>query len=291
MTAKPKPRLALLCLSTCVCLLIAVSSCKRDDSDNVNVSLKPTVVNYSWGELAINKKIESDEISYRSDGKIANVLTRDNNGDTLSNIAFTYSGNKITLNTPYKDEYDLDNTGKVVYHSIQDVQQGITFIEIERYSYDDNNYLNKITLSLASAGGPETLYSTIDYEVKNGNYTKYTLSNTDSGTVTRQYNFTYNTSRTVNSPAAFFAPVFADNTLSNIDKYLNYGKASVNLLTGLSYIIRNLDRTVSTGSFNVSGNVNSDGYIISYNLVGNDIAAFPSDNLSPLPRSINFTLK
>jgi len=255
------------------------------------VSLKPIAVNYSWGELAINKKTESDELSYNAAGNISNVLTLSNTGDTLSNIAFTYSGNKITLNSPYHDEYDLDNTGKVVYHSLQDIQQGHKIVEIERYSYDDNSYLKKITLSLIFDGDPESLYSTIDYEVTNGNYTKYTLSNTDSGTVTRQYTLSYNTNRMVKSPASLFAPIFANNTLSNIDKYLNYGKASVNLLTGLSYVIKNLDGTTCKGWFSVASNVNSEGYITSLILMGNDIADFPSDNLSPLPRSVSFDLK
>jgi hypothetical protein len=287
----PKPRPALLCLPAFLCLLIFITSCKRDDTDKITVDLKPVTASYNWGELAINKKIQSDNISYNSAGKISNVLTLGSRGDTLSNITFTYTDNKITLNSGYNDEYDLDNTGKVVYHSTQEVQQGHNIVEIERYSYDDNDYLKKITLSLTFDGGPESLYSTIDYEVANGNYTKYTLSNTDSGTVTRQYAFTYNTNRKVTSPASFFVPVFANNTLSNIDKYLNYGRASVNLLSGITYSIRNLDKTVSTGSFNVLSTVNSDGYVTSLNLAGNSIAGFPSDNLSPLPKSVSFTLK
>ncbi len=291
MATQPKPHCALLCLSVISCLLISFSSCKQDNTNQPIVTLKLSNAAYNWGELAINKKIQSDEVKYNAAGNVDGVITTDNNGNILSNITFTYSGNKITLNTQYNDEYDLDNSGKVVYHSLSDVQQGHNIVEIERYSYDDNNYLKKITMSLTFDGAPETFYSEINYVVQNGNYTKYTLSNTDSGTVTRQYVFTYNTGKKVNSPVSFFAPIFANDSQSNIDKYLNYGKSSANLLTGVGYSILNEDKTISTGTLNVASSVNTDGYITSLNLVGNDIAGFPTDNLSPLPRSINFTLK
>lgn len=291
MITKPKSHHALLWLPIFSCLLISFSSCKRDNTSPPTVTLKLSNAAYDWGDLAINKKTESDEVKYKAAGNIERVITTDNAGNIISNIGFTYSGSKITLNTQYNDEYDLDNNGKVVYHSLHDVQHGHNIVEIERYSYDNNDYLNKITMSLTFDGGPETFYSEIDYEVQNGNYTKYTLSNTDSGTVTRQYIFTYNTTKKVNSPVSIFAPIFANDTKSNIDKYLNYGKSSVNLLTGVGYTILNLDKTTSTGSFNVSANVNMDGYITSLNLNGNDIAGFPSDNLSPLPREVNFMLK
>lgn len=291
MITKPKSCRALFCLFVFYCLLISFVSCKRDDTSQPTVTVKLSNAAYDWGDLSINRKIESDEIKYNATGDIERVITTNNNGNIISNIKFTYSGSKITLNTKYKDEYDLDNNGKVVYHSLSDVQHGHTILEIERYSYDDEDYLNKTTMSLTFDGGPETFYSEIDYEVQNGNYTKYTLSNTDGGTVTRQYVFTYNTTKKVNSPASFFAPIFANDTKSNIDKYLNYGKSSVNLLTGIDYTILNLDKTTTTGSFNVSANVNPDGYITSLNLNGNDIAGFPSDNLSPLPRKVNFMLK
>lgn len=291
MIPKPKSHRALLCLSVFSCLLISFSSCKRDNTNQPTVALKLSNAAYNWGDLSINKKIESDEVKYNTAGNIERVTTTDDNGNTISNIQFTYSGNRITLNTKYNDEYDLDNSGKVVYHSLSDVQHGHNIVEIERYSYDDNDYLNKITLSLTFDGGPETFYSEIDYVVQNGNYTRYTLSNTDSGTVTRQYVFTYNSGKKVNSPVSFFAPVFANNSQSNIDKYLNYGKPSVNLLTGVKYTILNEDKTISAGTLNVASNVNTDGYITSLNLVGDDIAGFPTDNLSPLPRGINFVLK
>lgn len=291
MITQPKSNRALLYLSVFSCLLITFSSCKRDDTNQPTVALKLSNAAYDWGDLSINKKIESDEVKYNTAGNIDRVITTDNNGNILNNIQFTYSGSKITLNTKYNDEYDLDNSGKVVYHSLSDVQHGDNIVEIERYSYDENDYLNKITLSLTFDGGPETFYSEIDYVVQNGNYTKYTLSNTDSGTVTRQYVFTYNNGKKVNSPVSLFAPIFANDSQSNIDKYLNYGKPSVNLLTGVKYTILNEDKTISTGTLNVASNVNTDGYIASLNLVGDNIEGFPTDNLSPLPRSINFTLK
>jgi len=291
MIIKPKPHRALLCLLIFSCLLISFSSCKRDNTDQPTPTLKLSNAAYNWGDLSISRKIQSDEVTYNAAGNIDKVTTTDDNGNTISNIQFTYSGNKITLNTTYNDEYDLDNSGKVVYHSLRDVQKGHNIVEIERYSYDNNDYLNKITLSLTFDGGPETFYSQIDYVVENGNYIKYTLSNTDGGNVTRQYVFTYNTSRKVNNPVSLFSPIFANNSQSNIDKYLNYGKGSVNLLTGVKYAILNEDKTVSTGILNVASSVNREGYITSFNLVGSDISGFPTDNISPLPRSINFTLK
>jgi hypothetical protein len=291
MITQPKPHRALLCLSVFSYLLISFTSCKRDNTNQPTVTLKLSNATYDWGDLSINKKIESDEVKYNAAGNIESVITTDNNGNAINNVQFTYSGSKITLNTQYNDEYDLDNAGKVVYHSLSDVQHNHNIVEIERYSYDNNDYLNKITLSLTFDGGPETFYSEIDYVVQNGNYTKYTLSNTDSGTVTRQYTFTYNTSKKANSPISLFSPIFANDSRSNIDKYLNYGKPSVNLLTGVNYTILNGDKTISSGTLNVSSSINTDGYIISLNLVGNDIAGFPSDNLSPLPRSMSFSLK
>jgi len=298
MTHKPTLRNAAVSISSVLCLLIVFSSCRRDEvnptsvktSDSTTKTLRIATAGYQWDELAINKKTQSDVLSYDATGKIDSVLTYDNNGILLSRIGFTYSANKITLNSPYNDEYDLDNTGKVVYHSTQEIQNGHLITEIERFGYDADNYLNKVTMSsnFDSYVGP--VFSEIDYEVSNGNYTKYTLSNTDSGTVTRQYVFTYNTNKTALSPCAFFAPIFSNNTISNIDKYLNYGKASKNLLTGLGYTIRNLDNSVVTGSLNVVTIVNTSGYITSLNLDGNTITGFPSDNLSPLPRGLTFTL-
>jgi len=303
MTAKPTLHHIAFSFLLISGIALTFSSCKRDneidpahpmivkDSTTTN-NIRVYGANYVWGELAINKKTESDAIQYNAaTGKIDSVLTYDNNGVLISSIGFIYSGNKITLNSPYNDEYDMDNTGKVVYHSTQEIQNGHLITAIERYGYDANNYLNKVTMSsnFDSYIGP--VYSEIDYGVTNGNYTKYTLSNTDSGTVTRQYIFTYNTAKIVKSPCAFFSPIFSNNTVSNIDKYLNYGKASVNLLTGLSYTIRNLDKTVVTGSFNIVTTVNTGGYVTSLNLDGNTITGAPSDNLSPLPRALSFTFQ
>lgn len=264
-------------------------SCKKETPVTSDVKLNVTGVTYQWGELAINKKTESDVIKYGASGKIDSVITYDVNGLVISRVAFTYSGNIITLNTKLQDRYELDNEGRVTYHSTQEVQQGNNIVSIERYTYDANGYLNKAAMSSNFNNYTGPVFSNINYEVQNGNYTKFTLSNVDSGTVTRQYNFTYNTSKKVNSPVSFFAPIFANNTNSNIDKYLNYGKPSVNLLTGLSYYITNLNKTVSKGTFTAVTKYNSNNYVTSLDLIGNIITEFPSDNISPLPRSISFT--
>ena len=161
-------------------IALTFSSCRRDNeidpahpiktNDSITAgSIHIFGADYAWGELAINKKKESDAIKYdAATGKIDSVLTYDNNGVLLSSIGFTYNGNKITLNSPYNDEYDMDNTGKVVYHSTQEIQNGHLITEIERFGYDANNYLNKVTMSsnFDSYVGP--VYSEIDYEVTNG---------------------------------------------------------------------------------------------------------------------------
>jgi hypothetical protein len=297
MTSKPYMLSSRLLFMFIAFLCISFYSCKKDNQKNEDPTPSSTLqkisnASYSWGELSINKKVESDSVNHDAvTGNIKNVVTYDSDGNLLSNIAFTYSNNKITLNTQYADEYDLDNSGRVVYHSSSEIQQGHNIVSIERYAYDTNGYLNKVTMSLTFDGNVSPVFSTIDYEVSNGNYTKYTLSNTDSGTVTRQYVFSYNLNKKVNSSGSLFAPIFANDTYSNVDKYLNYGKSSVNLLTGMNYTLRNLDKTVVTGSFNVLSTLNSNGYIISLTLAGNDIPGFPSDNISPLPRSVTFGLK
>jgi hypothetical protein len=269
---------------------IALSSCKKNDTASPQVVLTVSKANYSWGELAINKKIESDVIKYNANGSIDNVITYDASGQIIRNITFSYKVDTITLNTLFKDKYQVDAAGRIVFHSTEEIQNGHDIVSIERFAYDAAGYLNKVTMSsnFDSYVGP--VYSTINYVVKNGNYTKFALSNSDDGTVTRQYNFSYNTAKKVNSPCSFFSPIFANNTNSNIDKYLNYGRASANLLTGVSYYLTNSDKTVSTGSFNAVTEVNSDNYVTSLKLTGNTITSFPSDNISPLPRSVSFDL-
>ena len=279
------------CYLLIICLITVFSSCKKGDPLKPGAELTVTNADYQWGDLAINKKAESDVIRYNASGNIDSVFTYDANKKLLRSVAFTYDGNKITLNSDLKDQYELDNAGRVIYHSTAGVQHGNNIVSIERFTYDADGYLNKVTMSsnFDSYVGP--VFSVINYEVKNGNYVKFALSNVDSGTVTRQYDFSYNTSKTVNSPCSFFAPIFANDTYSNIDKYLNYGRASQNLLTGVGYYITNLDKTVTKGSFNVVTKLNSDNYISELDLVGNNLTSFPSDNISPLPRSIKFAFK
>jgi hypothetical protein len=271
---------------------IALTSCKKDNNASPSTAiLTVNNVSYQWGELAINKKYVSDSIKYNSAGKIDSVISYDENGIATSRIGFTYSGSEISLNSPVKDKYTLDSEGRVIMHTIEEAQQGTDFIHTERFSYDPNGYLSKVTMSLNIVGNPETTFSVINYEVKNGNYTKYALSNTADGAITRQYNFGYNTAVKINSPVSLFAPIFSNNTISNIDKYLNYGKNSVNLLSSVNYSMINLDKTTSTGTLTAEASVNSDKYLTQLNLNGATITSFPSDNISPLPRSIKFSFK
>jgi hypothetical protein len=298
--AKPLPTLfmkqaVLSGIKTCLAIAFAVTlitSCKKDNNAPANTTpLSVSQVNYQWGDLAINKKYVSDVVKYTSDGKIDSVISFDDKGTATERIGFTYNGANLTLSTDLKDAYKLDNAGRVVYHSTEEVQNGQNIISIENFSYDANGYLNKVTMSNGFINNDISTFSVINYEVKNGNYFKYTLSNTDGGLVTRQYTFNYNTAVKVKSPVAFFAPIFAGNTTSNIDKYLNYGKASANLLSSVDYVITNLDKTISKGTFKADAKINSENYITELTLNGASLTAFPSDNLSPLPRSMQFTLK
>lgn len=273
------------------CAAVLISSCKKDDSAvNNTTPLSISKVNYQWGDLAINKKYVSDVVKYTSDGKIDSVISFDDKGAAIQRIGFTYAGANLTLNTDVKDTYQLDNAGRVVYHRTEEVQNGNNISSAESFSYDENGFLKKVTMSTGFDNNL-SIYSVINYEIKNGNYSKYTLSNTDGGLITRQYTFNYNTAVKVVSPVALFAPIFAGNTTSNVDKYLNYGKGSGNLLSSVDYVISNLDKTTSKGSFKALSKINKENYITELTLDGVSLTAFPSDNLSPLPRSMQFTLK
>ena len=272
---------------------LTISSCHKDknlDPQPADVTLKVSTADYNWGELSINKKIESDSVQYDATGKIKRVVTYDNNNNLLRDVAFTYSGSKITLNSQFNDEYDLDNQGRVIYHSSSQVESGNSIVDIDRYSYDANGYLKLITMSFTFNGQQSPVIENIDYTVVNGNYTRFALLDLNGNQVTRQYDFTYDMSKKVKSPSALFSPTFANESYSNIDKYLDYGKSSANLLTGLSYSILNEDNTFSKGSLDAVTTINSEGYITSLNLEGNTIAGAPTDNLSPLPRELSFTL-
>src|ERR1700759_1928594 len=102
MITKPKPHRALLCLSVFSCLLISFSSCKRDDdTSKPTITLKTSTATYNWGDLTLAKPVQSDAVTYNSEGNVDRVVTTDGNGNTLSDISLIYSGNKITLNTQY----------------------------------------------------------------------------------------------------------------------------------------------------------------------------------------------
>ncbi|MDB5151237.1 MAG: hypothetical protein JWQ57_5257, partial [Mucilaginibacter sp.] len=157
---------------------VLISSCKKDNDVVTNATpLSISKVNYQWGDLAINKKYVSDVVKYTGDGKIDSVLSFDDKGTITQRIGFTYAGANLTLSTDLKDVYKLDNTGRVVYHSTEEVQHGNNIMSIENFSYDENGYLNKVTMSTGFSG-TISIYSVINYEVKNGNYSKYTLSYT-----------------------------------------------------------------------------------------------------------------
>ncbi|MBE9586775.1 hypothetical protein IM792_20160 [Mucilaginibacter sp. JRF] len=291
---KPNTRLKHFGKAICLLTLIAFSSCKKDNNAGIDETTEPTLkissATYEWGELAINKKDQVDSIAYNSDGKIQSVLNYDIDRSVSTNVGFSYQNNQFTLDSRYNDTYEVDALGRVTTHKTYEVQNGYDIIHIQRFTYDENGYLNKVIILINFDGKEGEPYSTINYEVVNGNYTKFALVNTD-GTVTRQYVLKYNTSKKVYNPGALFAPIFAANTTVNIDKYLNYGKASVNLLTGVDFTIKALNNTVTSGSFTAVTETDADNYLTSLQLTGDQIQDFPSDNLSPLPRSIKFSYK
>ncbi|TKC04862.1 hypothetical protein [Pedobacter frigoris] len=181
------------------------------------------------------------------------------------------------------DSYELDDKGRVVLHTSSQVQQGMTFVNTEKYSYDNAGYLVKIDLA-----GNGSIYSVITYEVNNGNYQKFSLSNSKDGKITRQYVFSYNNTK-VTSPFSMFTALFANNTYSAIEKYLNFGKQSVNQMSSVDYSILNLNGDLRIGTLNVISQLDEARNIVKLELIGNKIEGTPSDNLSPLPRSVSFS--
>jgi hypothetical protein len=129
-------------------------------------------------------------------------------------------------------------------------------------------------------------YGIINYAVQNGNYINYTLADTLDNNVTRKYDFLYSNTK-ASSSLSFFSPVFSNNTYSSIEKYLNFGKQSVNLLSSINYQVANEDKTVPTGTLMVTGQLDVLGNFVKLNLIGGNISGMPLDNLSPIPRSVS----
>jgi hypothetical protein len=268
---------------------ILIISCKKDLAvDNKSVQDQPApkkldTVYYQWGELSINRGIITDIISYNNNGKITSITSTNGSLYPIS-IIFTYQGNQLSLNTATKDIYTMDNSGKVISHQSTEVQNNMTFVHTEDYNYDSNGYISSIAMKLNG-----TAYSTINYKVQNGNYTSYILSNTSDGAITRQYDFIYGTEK-VNSAFAFFTPIFGDNTYVAVEKYLNFGKQSVNVISAINYTIGTegggppVSGTLTAGSsFDAEGNLTDLDLTAASPIYG-----FPLDNLSPLPRYVKF---
>ena len=101
-----------------------------------------------------------DMIKYNMLGQIERVVTVSNAADTIHNISLSYVGNKIVLNTPYFDTYELDDEGRVIVHTAVHREVTFDYINKEEYQYDKDGYLNKVTLK-----GNEKPYSIINYDV------------------------------------------------------------------------------------------------------------------------------
>jgi hypothetical protein len=192
----------------------------------------------------------------------------------------------IILNTPTHDTYQLDAHGRVIKHTSSQYEAAgnFTYVNTETYQYDSNGYISLVTMA-----GNDVPYSYIKYKVQDGNYTSYTLTNADNAaTVTRAYTFSYNTTR-LNTAFQFFSPIFGNNTGTCIEKYLNFGSQSVNLLLGVNYTIADEGGSIQTGSLSVQTEFDASGKLTKFSLDGPFIPGFPLDNLSPLPRSVSFT--
>lgn len=272
---------ALLSLAFCSLLVVSCKSDRVEPEELFPASIKNA--DYQWGELSINRKSVKDSIKYNEAGKIETLITIDERNISKT-IDFDYQGNKILLNTSFKDSYELDAKGRVVLHTSSEVQQGMTFVHTEKYSYDNSGYLVKMDLAVNNL-----IYSVINYDVNNGNYQKFSVSNPTDGKVSRQYVFSYNTTK-VTSSFSMFTAIFANNTYSAVEKYLNFGKQSVNQLSSVDYSILNLNGEISRGTLNVVSNLDAANNTIKFELIGSEIKGMPSDNLSPLPRAASFVL-
>jgi len=269
---------------------LLITSCTKDlavDNKPVQDLPKPKpldTVYYQWGELSIDRSVVTDIIAYNNDGKIASVTSTNGSLYPIS-IIFTYQGNQLSLNTATKDIYTMDNSGKVISHQSTEVQNNMTFVHTEEYNYDSNGYLSSIAMKLG-----DITYSTISYKVQNGNYTSYTLSNTSDGAITRQYDFVYGTEK-VNSAFAFFTPIFGDNTYVAVEKYLNFGKQSANVISAINYTIGAEGSGVpNTGTLTASSHFDAAGNLSYLDMTAaSQINGFPLDNLSPLPRYVKFS--
>jgi hypothetical protein len=275
----------LACAAYALLFSAALVSCKNDNvSPEATAALSLKTASYSWGDLSISRTINNDVIHYNSAGQPDTIVSTDGNS-AVSTIVLSYSGNKITLNTPYKESFTLDAQGRVLSHSNNTDPSGAEYLnETQEYEYDAGGYLHKVSLKV---GNRE--YSVITYQIKNGNYISYKLSSPDGSDITRQYNFSYS-SKKVFSSAALFTAIFANNTRTGVEKYLNFGKQSVNLLREVDYTIINLDKSVQRGTLSVISQVDDKNNLLHLSLSGGGINGMPSDNLSPLPRSVSFVL-
>jgi hypothetical protein len=255
-----------------------------DPNDNTGVEQPTgkaiTKAHYEWGDLSISPKVYDDVITYNNSGQIEKITT---SGQINSVINFTYKDNRVLLDTRYNDIFEFDNQKRVVLHTSTEVQHEMTFVHTQRYTYDANGYLNKVYLGING-----TEYTYISYEVKNGNYTRYALKTSDDK-ITREYIFNYSNTK-ISTALALFTPVFSNNTLATVEKYLNFGKQSINMLSSVNYNLINLDNTTKSSTLNVQSNLNADMNIIDFKLVGDAIIGVPADNLSPLPRNVSLQL-
>ncbi|MGZ4000270.1 MAG: hypothetical protein ACXVIY_06570 [Mucilaginibacter sp.] len=239
-------------------------------------------VSYTWADMSLSRQNQSDLITYDSGGRITNLSSAD--GISTVNIAFTYQGNQVILNTPYNDTYQLDNLGRVTLHTAtHNEPDNFVYTNTEQYIYDNDGYLKEVDMA-----GNGSVYSVIKYQVSNGNYTSYTLADPTGANVTRQYDFSYSNAAAVSS-FRFFTPVMGNNTYNSIEKYLDFGKQSASLLSGINYKIADEGGAVQTGSLSVSCQTDASGNITQLTLGGSAITGMPLDNLSPFPRSVTIT--
>src|SRR5665213_3374928 len=124
----------------CVFVSMFAISCGKTALDPNKLSEKTPLhsidtVKYQWDDLSTDRGATSDIITYDNAGKIGGV-TSTNVAGLPATILFTYQGNKVTLNTAFKDEYDLDAAGRVILHIATHAEDPtFVFKNEEHYSY------------------------------------------------------------------------------------------------------------------------------------------------------------
>lgn len=254
-------------------------SCKKDANPTTDISIVSpiTKASYVWGDMSFSRTTFDDVITYTNDGRIRIIVT---SGKHPATVNFTYQGNSIFLNTPNNDEYELDDKGRVSVH----YYTTSAIHKSQHFTYDNDGYLKTVIFKIGNIDS-----GLISYEVKGGNYTKMAYSGIDGSNIIRRYNISYAKEK-VNSAYSFFGPVLSPDTYSCMEKYLNFGKQSVNLPAAIQYYALSWYEGEQSGTLTVQSTYNDNRNLTGFELKGAPIVGKSYDNLSPFPRIVKFEL-